>query len=238
MKNFVLILLFATFTLGVVAQKNKNKKDKSVKLESYDQKISYAIGFDVANNLKKQGIEVDVEIMIQGLRDGMGDSTMAKMTNDEIKAVFQEFQKKQMEAMNKKLEEEAKFNKENGQQFIDDQMKKNPNLKKTESGLVYEVITQGNGNKPLLSNTVKVKYTGMTPDGTVFDSTEGRGPAQFPLNGLIKGWQEGIQLMNVGSKYKFIIPADLAYGNNPPQGTPIKAGMTLIFEVELIDIVN
>lgn len=237
MRKTMLILLLLSFSMGVQAQKNKKNK-KDVKLETYEQKLSYAIGYDVAQNMQKQGIVVEMDLMIEGLKDGMGDSTMAKLTDEQIKAIFQEFQQKQMEVQTKKMEEEALFNKESGQQYINDQMKANPNLKKTESGLVYEIVTPGSGNKPLLSNTVKVNYTGMTPDGTIFDSTQGRGPAQFPLTGLIKGWQEGIQLMNVGSTFKFIIPADLAYGNNPPQGTPIKSGMTLVFEVELLDIVK
>jgi FKBP-type peptidyl-prolyl cis-trans isomerase len=237
MKKISLLIVLVVASVAVHAQKDKNKKKgKDVKLETYEQKISYGIGYDVAQNLKKQGIEVQTDLLILGLIHGMGDSTQALMTKDQIMATFEEFQNKQREAMTRKMEGEAKANEDKGKAYIDAQMKANPNLKKTESGLVYEVLQEGNGPKPTSANTVKVNYKGTTPDGVVFDQTEGRGPAVFPLNGLIPGWVEGIQLMNTGSKYRFLIPANLAYGNQPPQGTPIEAGMTLVFEVELLSI--
>jgi FKBP-type peptidyl-prolyl cis-trans isomerase len=114
--------------------------------------------------------------------------------------------------------------------------KKKAGVKVTSSGLQYEVIKLGNGKKPVASNSVKVHYTGTLIDGKKFDSSVDRGqPAEFRLDQVIPGWTEGLQLMPVGSKFKFYIPAELAYGDNPP-GEPIQPGSTLIFEVELFEI--
>jgi FKBP-type peptidyl-prolyl cis-trans isomerase len=153
-----------------------------------------------------------------------------------MKAVFQEFQKQQMEQQQQKMQQMAAPNEAAGQQYMEQQMQANPNLKKTASGLVYEAIKEGSGKKPTIDNVVKVNYTGTTIDGQVFDSTEGKDPAVFPLNGVIPGWTEGLQLMSVGSTYRLIIPAALAYGSNPPPGTPIQPGSTLVFTVELLSI--
>ena len=123
-----------------------------------------------------------------------------------------------------------------GTKFLE-QNKKKSGVKVTSSGLQYEVVKQGTGKKPTASNTVKVHYTGTLIDGTKFDSSVDRGtPAEFRLDQVIAGWTEGLQLMAVGSKFKFYIPSELAYGDNPREGGPIQPGSTLIFDVELLDI--
>jgi FKBP-type peptidyl-prolyl cis-trans isomerase len=123
-----------------------------------------------------------------------------------------------------------------GPKFLE-QNKKKSGVKVTASGLQYEVIKQGIGKKPTASNTVKVHYTGTLVDGTKFDSSVDRGePTEFGVNQVIPGWIEGLQLMAVGSKYKFYIPSELAYGDNPPPGGVIQPGSTLIFDVELLEI--
>jgi FKBP-type peptidyl-prolyl cis-trans isomerase len=135
-----------------------------------------------------------------------------------------------------KSEKESAGMKADGLKFLDDN-KKNPKVKVTTSGLQYEVMKMGAGEKPVSTSKVKVHYHGTTPDGRVFDSSVDRGqPTSFPLNGVIKGWTEGLQLMPVGSKFKFFIPQELAYGANAPQGGIIKPFMPLVFEVELLSI--
>ena len=114
---------------------------------------------------------------------------------------------------------------------------KKQGMQKTASGMLYEVKVMGKGPKPTATDEVSVNYTGTLIDGTVFDSSYDRGePATFPLNGVIPGWTEGLQLMPVGSTFRFIIPGDLAYGNTPPPGSPIQPGSVLVFEVELLNI--
>jgi FKBP-type peptidyl-prolyl cis-trans isomerase FklB len=123
-----------------------------------------------------------------------------------------------------------------GLKFLE-QNKKKSGVKVTASGLQYEVVKQGTGKKPTPSNTVKVHYTGTLIDGTKFDSSVDRGqPAEFRLDQVIAGWTEGLQLMAVGSKFKFYIPSELAYGDNPREGGPIQPGSTLIFDVELLEV--
>lgn len=122
-----------------------------------------------------------------------------------------------------------------GNAYAEKQMAGNPEIKKTSTGLVYQVVKQGSGEKPSSQNVVSVKYKGSLIDGTVFDQTTGS-PASFSLNQVITGWTEGLQLMAEGSTFIFIIPSDLAYGDNPPSGYGIEPGSTLIFEVELIKI--
>lgn len=130
---------------------------------------------------------------------------------------------------------ESKSEKKIGIEFLE-KNKKRKEVKTTESGLQYEILKEGNGPKPSVSSVVKVHYTGTLIDGTKFDSSVDRGePIEFSLNQVIAGWTEGLQLMPIGSKFKFYIPSELAYGDNPRPGGPIKPGSTLIFDVELLD---
>jgi FKBP-type peptidyl-prolyl cis-trans isomerase FkpA len=132
---------------------------------------------------------------------------------------------------------EASFNKFITKDLMEKNIKDDKTVKQTESGLQYKVLLEGKGPKPLATDKVKVHYVGTLYDGTVFDSSRQRGePAVFPLNQVIKGWTEGLQLMTVGSKYKFWIPAELAYGDRPVGQVPKSAGSMLIFEVELLEI--
>ena len=136
------------------------------------------------------------------------------------------------------MEKKAASSLADGQTWLAANAKK-AGVKTTASGLQYEVMREGTGPKPVATNTVKVHYHGTTTDGKVFDSSVQRGePVEFPLNNVIPGWTEGVQLMSVGSKYKFYIPGNLAYGAKPPQGSGIAPNATLIFEVELLEIVK
>lgn len=207
-----------------------------MELKTQKDKASYSIGVSIGKNLKDQKVDITTDILVKGLLDAY-TGAKTQLTEKEMGDVLTQFQQ---EIMAKAQEEAAKKggeNKTKGEKFLADNKNK-PGVKSTPSGLQYSVITEGTGPKPTASSTVKVHYTGKLIDGTTFDSSVDRGePVEFPLNGVIKGWTEGVQLMSKGSKYKFFIPSDLAYGDRGA-GNAIGPNETLIFEVELLDIVK
>jgi FKBP-type peptidyl-prolyl cis-trans isomerase len=196
------------------------------------QKFGYAIGTDLGKSLKQVNTEVDIDALKAGLDEAMAGKTprMDDKARQEIKmTVAKKIQEKQ------KAERDAKAqaNKEAGEKFLAENAKK-PGVKVTPSGLQYEVITEGKGEHPTKDDKVTVNYRGTTIDGTEFDSSYARNqPITFPLGNVIPGWTEGVQLMTPGSKYKFYIPSNLAYGERGA-GAKIGPNETLIFEVELI----
>lgn len=207
-----------------------------MELKTQKDKASYSIGVSIGKNLKDQKVEIQTDILVKGLLDAY-TGAKTQLTEKEMGDVLAQFQQ---EIMAKAQEEAAKKggeNKSKGEKFLADNKNK-PGVKTTPSGLQYTVISEGTGPKPTASSTVKVHYTGKLIDGTTFDSSVDRGePIEFPLNGVIKGWTEGVQLMSKGSKYKFFIPSDLAYGDRGA-GNAIGPNETLVFEVELLDIVK
>ena len=200
-----------------------------------DQKVSYAVGVDIAQNLVGAGLDLDVKAMTRGLADGKSTDSEKLLTQEEMDAAFEEFQMQMMAKQAKDAEAGAAENIAEGQEFMAAESKK-PGMNKTASGMLYEVKVMGKGPKPSESDQVSVNYTGSLIDGTVFDSNQDGEAATFTVNNVIPGWTEGLQLMPVGSSFRFIIPADLAYGNSPPPGSPLKPGSVLIFEVELLSI--
>jgi len=198
------------------------------------EKTSYALGLDVATSLKKMPLEIDLPSFNQAFADVFAGNELL-LGQDEFATVMQEFQTKlQAEAQKIQAELSAK-NEEIANAFLAENAKKE-GVTTTESGLQYSVITEGDGAQPTSSDTVTVHYTGTLPDGTKFDSSVDRGePATFPLSGVIAGWTEGVQLMKVGSKFRFVVPANLAYGDRGA-GQLIGPGATLVFEVELLAI--
>ncbi|GAA0705261.1 hypothetical protein GCM10009105_02590 [Dokdonella soli] len=198
-------------------------------------KVSTMVGMDIGRSLAQLKDDIDVKVMEQALEATMKGEKTA-LTQEEALQVRQEFMQ-QMQA--KRVAEQkvaADKNKADGTKFLADNKAK-PGVKTTASGLQYLVEKEGTGAKPKATDTVKVNYLGTKIDGEKFDSSYDRGqPATFPLNGVIKGWSEGLQLMTVGSKYKLFVPADLAYGENAPG--PIGPNATLVFEVELLGIEN
>lgn len=216
--TFGLVLLFAGSTLSVKSQEEMTK----------EQKISYAIGANLGTQVAHDGIELNLDALVQGLRDAMAGQN--KFSDEQMQEAFMMLQ----QDMQAKQNSAVAVEKEKGRIFLEEN-KKNPDVKVTPSGLQYKVITMGTGEKPAASNTVTVRYKGTLIDGTVFDSTEKQGgePISFPLNGVIPGWTEGVQLMPTGSKFIFYIPSDLAYGDRGAGGQ-IPGGATLIFEIELI----
>lgn len=196
---------------------------------------SYAIGMSVARSFKDQGLEVDVNMVANGMRDFFAGSP--KLTQEQFQATLTALQAQAMERMQAAQQAKAGDNAKKGEAFLAEN-KKDSKVKVTESGLQYKVIKEGSGKKPTKDNTVKVHYTGKLIDGTVFDSSVERGePAEFPLSGVISGWTEGLQLMSVGSKYTLFLPPNLAYGANGA-GQTIGPNSTLVFDVELIEIVK
>lgn len=200
-----------------------------------DQKASYYIGLDIAQNLKRQGFSVDPELLTQALKDEFSDK--AKLfPKEEMGPFLQGFMQKQNEKKQAEAKLKADENKKKGAEFLA-KNKLNKNIKTTASGLQYEVLKEGDGKtKPTASSTANVMYTGKLMDGTVFDSTDKNGgkPIELNLSGVIPGWTEGIQLMSKGAKYRFYLPSELAYGDNGAGGV-IPPGATLIFDVELVD---
>jgi len=200
-----------------------------------EQKISYAIGANFGTQVAHDQVELDMDAFVQGVRDGMAGKN--QFTDQQMQEIFMQFQQdmqakqQEMQAKRDKVANEEKIK---GQKFLEEN-KKNPDVKVTESGLQYKIVTQGNGPKPTATSKVTVKYKGTLLDGTVFDSTEKQGgePISFGLNQVIRGWTEGLQLMPTGSKYIFYIPSELAYGDQGA-GDVIPGGATLIFEIELL----
>ena len=212
-------------------------------LDSEKQKTNYMIGTDVGKYIKDSGLDFDKEAFVLGLLDAAKGNDL-KLSNEVIGTLRKTVQDKQRLAqeskrkeMMEKLEVDKVANLETGKAFMAKQAAKS-GVMKTDSGLMYEIVTKGNGAKPESPNsTVVVHYTGTLIDGKEFDSSVKRGqPATFALNQVIKGWTEGLQLMNAGSKYKFYIPPELAYGSDARPGSPIGPNSTLIFDVELLEV--
>jgi FKBP-type peptidyl-prolyl cis-trans isomerase FklB len=207
---------------------------KAVKLENEKSKVSYALGHQIGGDFKQRNIDVDFDAIVYGLREGL-EGKKSPITEEEKQKLFETLQKNMREKAEKDNEEKGKANAEAGKKFLEENEKKE-GVKKTASGLQYKVITEGTGAKPKETDMVTTHYKGTLLDGTEFDSSYSRNePATFPVNGVIKGWTEALQMMPVGSKYQLFIPSDLAYG---PRGAGPQIGpnSTLVFEVELISI--
>lgn len=199
-----------------------------------DEKFSYMLGMDIGMNLKNVPQDVDFEIFLRGIKDSFeGKETL--ITEEEAIKIKQEFiQNMQMERI-KEMTETAQKNKEEGEAFLEENKEKEGVIT-TESGLQYMVLEKGDGPIPEEDDEVTVHYKGTLIDGTEFDSSYQRGePVTFSLGGVIPGWTEGLQLMNVGSKYRFFIPSELAYGQRGA-GAQIGPNSVLIFDVELLGI--
>lgn len=199
--------------------------------DTIEKKASYGIGLQIGQQLKESGIKnLDLAALKQGLDDVLTDKQPA-VALEELHDALRQVHEQAM----KDKEDEAKVIAQAGIDFLQKNLSQE-GVKSTESGLQYSVLKQGDGAIPKENDRVKVHYTGRLIDGTVFDSSEQRGqPAEFPVNGVIRGWVEALQLMPIGSKWQLYIPQELAYGSQGA-GASIPPYSTLIFDVELLDI--
>ena len=203
-------------------------------LKDQKDKVSYSIGVNIGNNLKTLPVEVNLDLIIKGIRD-MVSGTKSLMTDEEIRETMMAFQKEVTAKYAEKMKVLGEKNKKEGQEFLAENKKKE-GITTLPSGLQFKVLTAGTGKKPLDTDTVTVHYRGTLIDGTEFDSSFRRGqPATFPVKGVIPGWTEAIKLMPQGSKWQIFIPSQLAYGERGA-GNQIGPNATLIFDVELISI--
>ncbi len=204
----------------------------TAKLETDQQKLSYIFGIQVGQNMKAEGIDLDLDAFKAGVADILAGK-QPQLKQEEAKRVIGDFQKKQAqkaaEILNKKQQAAKKFMAENA---------KNPNVKTTKSGIQYEIIKKGDGATPTDNDTVIVHYKGSLIDGTVFDSSYDRGkPATFPVKGVIPGFREVLKMMKEGGKWHVVIPPKLAYGmRGAGPNSPIGPNETLVFDIELVAI--
>src|SRR6267154_1329003 len=223
MKRSIVILSASLLAFPLFGQ------EKSPQFKDQRDKVSYAIGMQIGFNLARQKVDINPDVLNAGMKDAIAGKP--QLTPDQVKDVMAQFEK-DMEQKQKQLGEK---NKTDGAKFLEDNKKK-PGVKTTASGLQYKVEKEGTGSQPIATDMVTVNYRGTLIDGTEFDSSYKRGqPATFPVNGVIKGWTEALQLMKQGSKYQLFIPSSLAYGERA-MGPDIGPNSTLIFEVELQDV--
>lgn len=227
MKSILLIIAAILIVSPVIAQDKSPLKDQK-------DKVSYSIGLDIGLTFKKQKMDLNPDALTAGLKDALSGNKPL-LTDEQVKETMTTFSKEMTEKQTAANKEASEKNAATGEKFLAENKTKE-GVKTTASGLQYKVIKEGNGPTPKETDTVVVNYRGTLIDGTEFDSSYKRGePATFPVNRVIKGWTEALQLMKVGSKYQLWIPANLAYGERGA-GQEIGPNSTLTFEVELISI--
>src|SRR5213083_1998099 len=222
MKRFILILAVFSLVFPLFGQ------EKSSPFKDQKDKVSYSLGLNIGFNLGRQNVPINPDALVAGIKDAIANKP--QLTPDQIKETMTAFEKD----MEQKQKAEADKNASEGTKFLEENKKKE-GVKTTASGLQYKVVKEGTGAQPKATEMVTVNYRGTLINGTEFDSSYKRGePATFPVNGVIKGWTEALQLMKAGSKYQLFIPSNLAYGERSVS-PDLGANSTLIFEVELMD---
>lgn len=218
------LMLLANFAYAEEAMVLKTEKDK----------ISYGIGMDIGENMKRQSIDIDPDKLAQGIKDVFAGKELL-LTEEDFRNTMENFRKDMMAKQQMHMQEISEKNRKDGEAFLAENKNKE-GVTTLPSGLQYKVISEGTGAMPEATDTVTVHYRGTLIDGTEFDSSFSRGePATFPVNGVIPGWTEALQLMKAGSKWQLFIPSNLAYGERGPGGR-IGPNSTLVFDVELLSI--
>ena len=243
MKKVALALVIAS-ALGMTACQQEQVDPLKVEVQSLEteqQKQSYAFGSNIGGYVEERfqqqvdvGIELDKELIVKGFVAAL--QNQSQLEKSEIAEINRAIEETMRTAMQEKGKKAAAENLAEGKAYLAENAKRD-GVVVTESGLQYEIVTEGDGAKPAAEDTVKVHYKGTLLDGTEFDSSYSRNqPAVFPLNRVISGWTEGVQLMSEGAKYKFFIPSELAYGERATGN--ITANSTLVFEVELLEVME
>ncbi|WP_293625982.1 FKBP-type peptidyl-prolyl cis-trans isomerase [Salinisphaera sp.] len=215
-------------------QTNGQASDQAGDFDSDKARRSYALGMDIGNSLKELPVDIQVDELSQGVSDVVSGKE-TRLSQDELDSVMQSFVKEMEAAQQQKASQQAQNNLEKGEKFLAENKDKE-GVKTTDSGLQYKVLEEGDGPSPSADDSVTVHYTGKLIDGTVFDSSRERGePVTFPVDAVIPGWTEALQLMKQGAKYELYIPAKLAYGERGA-GAQIGPNETLIFDVELLKV--
>ncbi len=210
------------------------EEKQSIEKADLEKQISYALGYNIFDKLKET-FEIDPTFFMMGAMDR--HEKQPKLTQEKLEQILKSYQRLARQKQIEKIKMESKVNREKGIMFLEENKKKE-NVVTLPSGLQYKIIIAGKGPLPKATDTVECHYKGRLIDGTEFDSSYRRGkPAAFQVGGVIKGWIEALQMMKVGSKWELVIPPELAYGDRGA-GSLIKPGATLIFEVELLGIVD
>ena len=220
--------------IGIFLLASQVSAQESQKLKSEKEKISYIIGMDLGNNFKKQSVDIDPDSLARGIKDALSGAK-PQLSDQEAREVMTSFEKEMRVKQEEIRKTVGEKNKIEGEKFLAENKSKE-GVQTLPSGLQYKVITPGKGKKPQLTDTVTANYRGTLIDGTEFDSSYRRGqPASFPVNGVIRGWTEALQLMGEGAKWQLFIPPTLAYGDRGA-GQAIGPNAVLIFDVELVSI--
>lgn len=233
-KTLVAVAVASAFLVGCVEEKAPEPVEKPYALDTETKKLSFGLGMVLGERLKADFETMDYDALRRGVEAAYAEDE-SLMTRADVEKVLMEAQQKKLEQAQQEAAELADKNKQAGMDYMAENAKKD-GVTTTESGLQIEELTAGTGASPTAEDTVKVHYKGTLLDGTEFDSSYSRGePVSFPLNGVIPGWTEGLQLMKEGGKSRLVIPADLAYGPAGAGGS-IGPNATLVFEVELLEI--
>ncbi len=248
--KFVLVAMVISLpqlTNSATSKKSSGKSfsvKKSTSMKTEAEKFSYILGIDLADNFKRQEIEINPELVYLGLKAALSDKKY-RMTDDEMKAVLKSFQvkmtakrQKELDKLKKQLKVKAAENKKKSDKYLVDNKKKK-GVQVTKSGLQYKILKRSKkGAIPTNDKFVEVKYTGKLIDGTVFDSTDRNGgkAVSLPVSGLISGWQEALKMMKEGDKWNLVIPYNLAYGETGQGG--IGPNQALIFDIELFKVMD
>ncbi len=230
------ILVAACQPPAAPAAKEEKKQELTKETLTEKDQLSYALGADIGKSLAKDGVEINMDVLAQGVSDVLEKKELL-LTDEDIRKLKMAHRKARMDARKKKQEEEGNKNKEAGEKFLEENKTKD-GVVVLESGLQYKILTEGDGPKPKETDKVSVHYKGTLIDGKEFDSSQKRGkPAEFLVGRVVKGWTEALQLMPVGSKWQLFIPADLGYGARGA-GRDIGPHSVLVFEIELLGIVE